>query len=126
MTFRFYLFIMTLATVAAWIAWVIVINAIDPVRAGVLGFILFFVTLAIALIGSLSILGIGIRVWLRPEGSIARQTSRSVRHAVLLTLLFSLSLLLASNGLLRWWIVLLTVFTITLAELAFITHEKVR
>ena len=102
MTFRFYLFIMTLATVAAWIAWVIVINAIDPVRAGVLGFILFFVTLAIALIGSLSILGIGIRVWLRPEGSIARQTSRSVRHAVLLTLLFSLSLLLASNGLLRW------------------------
>ena len=120
------MFVMSLATVAAWIAWVVVVNAIDPVAAGLLGFVLFFVSLAIALVGTLSILGLGIRIWLRPEEAIARQTMRSVRHGVLISLLFILSLFLASQGLLRWWIMLLTVFTIALAELAFITHERVR
>lgn len=117
MSFRSFLIFMSLSTVAAWIAWVVVINGIDPTRAGAFGLILFYITLGIAFFGSLSIFGVIIRLWLHKNEIVSRLTLRSSRQAFILASIFILALILFSNGLLMWWSMLLIVMIGALSEL---------
>ncbi len=121
MSFRSYLIFMTLATIAAWIAWALVIHGVDPARSGSLGFLLFYLTLLMALFGTISIVGLLIRLWRSPLELPSRMALRSFRQGILLTLLFTGSLLLFSQGWFRWWTMLLIVMIITFIELVFLS-----
>ena len=55
---------MALVSLSAWIAWFIVIYTIDPTKSGFLGFFLFFVTLGISVLASVTLLGTLLRVWI--------------------------------------------------------------
>ncbi len=123
MTFRLYLFVMTLGSVAAWSAWIVVLSAIDPSKTGALGFFLFYVTLAIALMGTISLAGAGIRAWLKPEEVQSRQTITAFRHSLLITALVLVILLLSGAGLLRWWSLLLSVVLASIVELIFLSSK---
>ncbi len=124
MTFRLYLYIMGLASAAAWTAWVVVIHAIDPVHTGLLGFLLFYGTLAIALIGTLSLFGAGIRAWSFPEEHPSRHTIRSFRQSILLSGLILIILFMLSSSVLRWWSMILAVIIIGLIELIIISIQR--
>lgn len=124
MSFRSYLILMTIATVTAWIAWAVVIHGVDPSRSGVLGFLLFYGTLSMALFGTISILGILVRLW-RLQGEIASRIAlRSFRQAVLFSVLFITSLLLFSQGWFRWWTMILVVIIIAFIELLFVSSSR--
>jgi len=124
MTFRLYLYLMGVASAAAWTAWVVVVHAIDPVHTGLLGFLLFYVTLAIALIGTLSLFGAGLRAWSHPEEHPSRHTIRSFRQSILLTLLMLSICIMLSAGVLRWWSLILAVLIIGLIELIIISIQR--
>ncbi|MBI5793637.1 hypothetical protein HZA87_00925 [Candidatus Uhrbacteria bacterium] len=123
MSFRRYLILMTLSTLGAWGAWVVVINAIDPTQSGWLGFFLFYVTLSIALLGTLALLGIAVRIWKKRASLPVRITLKAFRQGLLLTTLFVVSLILFSHGWFRWWTMLLVLFIVGFIELAFVSSQ---
>ncbi len=124
MTFRLYLYLMGVASAAAWTAWVVVVHAIDPVHTGPLGFVLFYFTLAIALIGTLSLFGAGVRAWSHPEEHPSRHTIRSFRQSILLTLLILSMCFMLSANVLRWWSLILAVLIVGLIELIIISIQR--
>lgn len=125
MNFKDYLIVMSIATVAAWIAWIVVLVSIDPSRTGTLGFVFFYTTLAIAMIGTLSIAGAGIRTWMQKDELVSRHVIVSLRQGILLTLLVTGSLLLLASNLFTWMTALLLIVIIGLVELVFLSSSRV-
>lgn len=126
MTFRDYLIVMSLATAAAWAGWVVVLFSIDPTSAGMLGFAFFYLTLSVALLGTFSIAGAAVRVWMRPEELVSRHVAKAFRHGILLSGLFVGSLVLLSHQWLTWWVMVLFVVLLALIELAFLSAKRPR
>lgn len=115
---------MAFASVAAWLAWILVINAVDPVSTGTLGLVLFYSTLAIAFIGTFSLLGAGLRSWSQPNEHPSRHTVRSFRQGIILSVLMISVLMMLSAGVLRWWSLLLGVVIAGMIELVIISLQK--
>lgn len=120
MSLRLYLIIMSLVSVCAWIAWFIVVHTTDPTKSGFLGFFLFFTTLGISLLSSVTLFGTLIRVWLKKDQVVYRHVVRSLRQGLILTALFLTALILSGVGLLVWWVLMLLVLIATVFELIFI------
>lgn len=114
---------MAIATVAAWISWAVVLNGVDPTRSGLLGFVLFYLTLLMALFGTISLGEMLYRLWRSKEELASRIAVRSFRHGILLTILFMSSLLLFSQGWFRWWTMLLVVVIVGLIEMTFLSSR---
>ncbi len=127
MTLRQYLILIGLGSLIGWGAWVLVIWKINPFEAGIAGFILFYMTLAVALVGTLALIGFAIRIWIFHEESIVlRQVTTAFRQACFLTLILAGSLLLQSGNLLRWWNVLIFVSTLAILELFVVSSRYSR
>ena len=126
MNFKQYLLLMGFGTLAAWATYVIVLLTTDPTRASTLGFVLFYITLALAMVGTLAIGGSVVRVWLRPQELVWRHVSRAFRQAILVSILLVICLLLTSYGLFHAWTGILLVLAAALAELAFISQHHSR
>lgn len=126
MTFKDYSIVMAIATVAAWAGWIVVLVAIDPTSSGWLGFLFFYLTLGMAMMGTLSIAGAGIRVWTKRDELVSRHVSRSFRQGLLLALLCTGALGLLAAGLFTWWTALLLILLISLFELVFLSAQRGR
>lgn len=126
MTLKSYLNVMAIGTCASWIGWFFILSSFDPTRAGVFAFLLFYLTLAPALVGSLSIVGALVRIWRYPESLPAHHVARAFRQAILLSLAILGALMLLSRGLFTWWVTLLFVISLGLLELMFQSAERPR
>lgn len=125
MSFRNFLIFMGIVCVGAWIAWLVLIYAIDPTTTGRIGFFLFFLTLSVSLLSTLTLAGTCFRVWFYKDELIFKHVTRSLRQAFLLTALFVSCLFLAGRGLLVWWVLVLLVVIIAFLELVFLgSNEK--
>lgn len=124
MSFRWFLLVMSLATLTAWVAWIFVLHSVDPVSAGALGFLLFYFSLFVAVLGTSVLLGSGIRLWLKPDEILYRQTIRSLRQGVMLTGLFMGTVWLFALDAVRWWSVLLLIILFGLIELMLVQRRK--
>ncbi len=124
MSFRDYLLLMGGGTVASWIAWWVVLFGVDPVRSGGLGFLLFYLTLALALVGTFAVAGTAVRVWRHRNELVSRHVARSLRQAILFTIIFLGSLMLMASGLFRWWTAGLLILAIALVELTFVSGRR--
>ena len=123
MSFRSYLIFMTLATLTAWIAWAVGVHGVDPTRSGSLGFFLFYLTFVMALFGTISLVGLLVRLWRSQSELPSRMAMRSFRQGILFTMLFTSSLLLFSQGWFRWWTMLLVILIFAFVELAFVSSR---
>lgn len=117
---------MTMATIAAWSGWIVVIWSIDPSRSGTLGFLFFYATLALALLGTLTVVGTGVRVWARRDVLVSRHVAKAFRQALLFTVLVVSSLVLLSQGLFRWWTATLLILLLAVVELVFLSASRPR
>lgn len=98
-----YLLTLTLSTAVAWIGWVTVLYQVNPDETGLVGFALFYLTLAVALFGTLTLLGTLVRV--RKQGQtavLAREVKLAFRHSAILTTACVILLFLAANEKLGW------------------------
>lgn len=114
---------MALATTAAWIGWVFVLHSVDPIHSGFVGFLLFYLMIFIAILGTAVFFGTLIRTWFRPVEPVYRHTLRSFRQGIILTCLFLAALFLLSFELLRWWSGLLLIILFSLIELLFVSKK---
>lgn len=119
-----YFVILLIAVFSAWAAWFIVLWSINPYSAGWLGFLFFYATLTVALLGSFSLLGFLFR-WLTKRHEVAqRQVTIASRQSVLLTILVIIALILQSQRLLMWWNTIMLVAVTAFVELFFISYKK--
>lgn len=104
MGYRTLLAWLTVGTAAAWLVFWYVVNSLDPEQAGVTGFVAFYLSLFIALTGTLSVMGIVFRVQLRRRHETAfREVRIAFRHGILLGAFGVISLALSAAGWLAWW-----------------------
>jgi len=99
MTIRQYLMLMMLSTAGCWFGWWSVVQRVDPVFGGPLALVLFYATLSLSFIGTLSIAGVLVRVMVRRHEAAARHVAASFRQSLLLSALAVAALIL--QGLVR-------------------------
>jgi len=75
-----------------------------------MGFILFYITLTVGLVGTLTLLGLVYRLWImKRKELVSREVKISFRHAVLLTAVSVFSLIFSAQGVLYWWVLILLI-----------------
>ncbi|OGL73689.1 hypothetical protein A3D72_02105 [Candidatus Uhrbacteria bacterium RIFCSPHIGHO2_02_FULL_57_19] len=123
MTFRQYSIVMSLVSLVAWAGWIAVLFLVDPLSAGSLALLLFYFSLAAALVGTLSLFGLLIRlaVFRRRDTVLSKEVSAAFRQSMMITALLVGSLILQRFRLLTWWNSLLLVLVFGLVELFLFT-----
>lgn len=124
MTLRQYLILMTISAVFCWAIWVSVLYLIDPTEAGFLGFAFFYLSLFLALAGTLSVLGLLLRMKFGKEGPIFKTVTISFRQATLLGLLVIGGLILKSQRILTWWNMIFLILAVVVLEFFFMSYNK--
>ena len=108
---------MGLSTFFAWVGWVIVVLNVNPTESGVMGFILFYVTLTTGLVGAFALVGTLCRVvLLKHRDVLIREVRISFRHAILLSAVAVSALALSAQGQWRWWILIVLISVASLLE----------
>ncbi|MCX6782171.1 MAG: hypothetical protein NTW66_03600 [Candidatus Magasanikbacteria bacterium] len=113
MTLRQYLIIMSLATLVCWSVWFLVVFIYNPNSAGLVGFLLFYTSLFLSVLGTFSIIGFFIRAKIiKNDDIVFRHIKRTFRQGFFFGIFVVLNLLLAQFRLLTWWnfILLLTCY----------------
>jgi len=125
MSLKKYLIIMTFTTLICWITWLVVLYYFSPDEAGFISFLLFYVSLFFACLGTFSLLGFFIRVWFSKEQIIFRHLGVATRQSLWFSVLVIITLLLQAAGFLKWWSILFLVLFLLLLEFFFLSRKVV-
>lgn len=125
MTLKTYLTIMLLATAICWAAWAIVINSIDPETTNLVGLLLFYASLFLAIVGTSAILGFLVRFILLRQELVFRQVVRAFRQSFLFAAIIIASLILQSIQLFTWYNALFLIIGLTVLEFFLISYKRV-
>lgn len=120
MTLKRYLFFMVFATLLCAGSWLEVIFFVNPEKADLASFCLFYCSLFLFLWGVASIIGFITRYFLHPHDFAYNQAKTAFRQGLLLSLLLTLSLFLQGLKLLVWWNSLLLIVLLTSIEFLFL------
>jgi len=123
MTLRFYLIIMTATTAICWLAFVLVINMVDPEITNWIGFLLFYLSLFVSLIGTASIIGFLVRFIILRKELIFRSVKEAFRQSFLLSFLIVASLLLLSRDLFTWFNMVMLAVSLTVLEFFLVSYK---
>lgn len=124
MTLRQYLILMSISTFFCWIIWVLALYLIDPTATGFLGFAFFYLSLFLAMTGSLAVLSFLVRMKFNKDELIFKNVTTSFRQAIMLSFLVIGSLFLKSKNLLTWWNIIFLILALTVLEFFFISYKK--
>ena len=67
MTLKGYSVIMVLATSISWFLWTMIVNLVDPEVTNWIGFVLFYFSLFLSLLGTSALVGFFIRILMKQE-----------------------------------------------------------
>lgn len=127
MTLKQYLISMSVATLIAWLAFALVLFLVDPASAEIVGLVVFYVSLFLAILGTISVLGFFLRVKLhKREVILPREVSGAFRQGFFLSFLFVGALYLQSKNMLVWWNIVSLVAAVTILEFIFISYRRSR
>ncbi|HBL39271.1 TPA: hypothetical protein DDZ10_01220 [Candidatus Uhrbacteria bacterium] len=116
MSFKQFIRLTILSTLIAWGIWFFLILTVDPVFAGLFEFSLFYLTLFLALVGTILFSAVAIRVKVKPETILFRHVVVSFRQSVLLAILTIASFILLSKNLFTWWLMVILILLLSLVE----------
>ncbi len=123
-TLKRYLILMIISTLVAWAAWWAVVNYLDPQATGNLSFWFFYLSLLIAIVGTATLIGFGLRRLIHRHDVIFRQVSISFRQGILLGIAIILSLLLQGQNLFTWWNFVILIAILTIIEFFFLSVRR--
>ena len=102
MTLRLYLTIMAITTAICWTAFIFILWTVNPEVTNWIGFLLFYLSLFLALIGSITIIGFLVRfIWLKHE-LVFNSVKIAFRQSFLFAFLIIAVLFLLSKDLFSW------------------------
>lgn len=123
MTLKSYLNLMLICTLVCWGVWTLSLFVINPEKAGILGFILFYFSLFLAVLGTSAIFGFLIRARLG-KTPIFSQVAIAFRQGVWVAAIIVFLLLLKGLNLLRWWNFVLFILIVVIIELLIWTGRR--
>ena len=123
MSLKKYLNLMSISTIICWLAWVLVLFFMNPKETGLMGFVLFYFSLFLAILGTGSILGFIIRTRFNKE-PVFKQVEASFRQGIWLSLLIVGLFLLQGLDILRWWNGLFLLLFLMFLEFFFLSSRK--
>lgn len=102
MTLRLYLIIMFLATSVCWGAWFYTVITIDPNLTNWIGFLLFYVSLFLSIVGTAALVGFFARFIVLKQKLAFLSVKEAFRQSFLFAILVIISLILLSRDLFTW------------------------
>jgi len=123
MTLKKYLNLMSILTIICWLAWVFVIFFVNPKETGLIGFVLFYFSLFLAIVGTAAIIGFLVRTRLN-KGPVFKQVEASFRQGIWLSFLVVGLFLLQNLGILRWWNGVFLLLFLMFLEFFFLSSRK--
>jgi hypothetical protein len=124
MTLKNYLGVMTVLTVICWGFFVFVAKLVDPFATNWLGFLLFYLTLLISLIGTISLVGFIIRFIVQKKELVFNSIKTAFRQSFLFSLFIIVVLILKVQSLFSWLNLLLLVIIFAILEVFLIGRNK--
>lgn len=124
MTVRIFVIGSFLTAVLSWAIWAAIVSFLDPLKAGMLGYVLFFLVLFLALASTGALAGYGVRRLVMPEQLSAYTVRVALRQGLLISLFFNVLLLLHLIKLYRWWIAVITIALFLVSELVFLSFDR--
>ncbi len=124
MSLRLFTTLVFLGTALTWVSWGLVINFFNPTDLGPLGFMMFYLTLFLALAGSIFLISDWVKAKLLRNTLLLFRLRTSVRHAIFFSMFLVGWLFLKSLTLAVWWTVVLFILTLTVLEFLFISLNK--
>ncbi|MCK4539714.1 hypothetical protein KAU09_01000 [Candidatus Parcubacteria bacterium] len=118
---------MSITTAICWLIWLYVLWMINPALTNWIGFVLFYSSLFLALIGTGAIIGFAVRFIALKKELAFRLVKESFRQSFLFALLIIISLILLSQSLFTWLNLILLIFGLSVLEffmLSFTTSGK--
>jgi len=120
-----YSLIMGAATIIAWVGFFTIIFNFDPQEANWIIFILFYLSLFLAVSGTLSIIGFFARILLLRKRSILRYlVAESFRQATIVAAALVVTLILQSVRILTWWNMALLILAAAALEFLILLFKK--
>lgn len=126
MTLRAYLIIMTLATLTCWGIFGVILYTVDPFVTNWVGFLLFYVSLFLSVMGTASIVGFLVRFAFLKYELAFRSVKAAFRQSFLFGFLIVATMFLTSRDLLTWTNLLLLVVGLSLVEYFLISYDRSR
>lgn len=125
MTLKQYLTLMSLGTAICWTAWTFIIFNIDPTGSDILGFIFFYVSLFLSLLGTISVIGFWIRQRMTKQDEVVfRHVKKTFNQAVMISSFIILVLILQQNSFLNWWNTIVLFILFGLVEAIVFSNRK--
>jgi hypothetical protein len=115
---------MAAATAVCWLLWGVIIFIIDPEVTNNIGFMLFYSTLFLALVGSSAIIGFLVRFVALRQAMAFRLVKEAFRQSFLFSILIIVCLILLSKGLFTWMNVSFLIIGLTVLEFFLLSYEK--
>lgn len=103
MSFVKFIITFSIGTIFSWVAWLMVLFTLDPFSGGWPVLALFYISLFLSLIGTLSLVNFWLRYWWEKERVVFRQFSIAVRQSILIASGVIVALMLQSIRLLNIW-----------------------
>jgi len=98
------LIVMVLATILCWVSWFFVILNIDPFETNLSGFIFFYVSIFLAMVGTFSIiLFSSYQVVNKRERPMYFHVQKSFRDSIVMAIFITALLYLQGSGLMNVW-----------------------
>lgn len=127
MGYRPFLLLMIAGACSSCALLAYVIFNVNPDESGLMGLTAFYIALYASLVGLLSIAGIIFRVHIRQRKQTAfREVRIAFRHALMLSGVAVIALILSSSGWLAWWNFLLLLAAVGTLEYVFLTIQESR
>ncbi|MEA2088396.1 MAG: hypothetical protein U9O55_00965 [Patescibacteria group bacterium] len=124
MSFRAYIFLMLFATAISWAVWLTILFFINPFETDFLGFLFFYLSLFLSLVGTIAIIASIIRRVFIKDKILFRHVVISFRQAIFFSILIISCLLLQSQRLLTWWNMMFLVLALVVFELFAISKKR--
>jgi len=116
MTLKNYLSVMSGLTIILWGLFALTMSLISPETTNWLGFLLFYLSLFLALAGTISILGFLFRFKFRHQSLIIQSVKTAFRQSFLFAFLIVSILWLLSQNLFSWLNLILLIIVISVLE----------
>jgi len=117
---------MAALTLICWGIFIFVVKLVNPLATNWLGFLLFYLTLFISLIGTITLVGFIIRFVALKKELVFNSVKVAFRQSFLLSLFIIIILFLKAHSLFNWLNLSLLLVIFTILELFLISYKKNR
>jgi len=124
MTLRAYLIVMGAMTFISWLVFAYVIFNINPEKTNWIGFLMFYASLAISLIGTAAIIGFIVRFVFLRKNLAFFSVRNAFRQSIFFTFFIITVLLLLSKNLFSWLNVIILIIGISILEYFILNYSK--